>query len=273
MGVRSSGRGRCGCGSSRAVLGFFAPVAIAVFGFGTTLLACGHPPQPKKLQMEPIGTLKNVPTTPLEDTADGGVTTPNSGTPSPQASACSALDFENLAETFGACEVPMPRASEVVALKDKLDVKLTPSTPTATPGGRLEIQIAIRNKTNEPVPLYFSGDPTPRFDVETVDSKGRRADLPAGKWPGYPKGYKAETHEAKVNRITLDKNGTAKIKVAWDAVKTKWAPDRAKGWEGRGYPRVPSGPLASGKYSVRVFLPLLGDIGEPPVLLIQVGPS
>src|SRR5690348_14881948 len=59
------------------------------------LLGCSPPPAPKKLEMEPIGTLKNVPTTPLVDESDSGVTTPNSGTPAPVSSACSASEFDN----------------------------------------------------------------------------------------------------------------------------------------------------------------------------------
>ena len=224
------------------------------------LVGCTPPPAPKKLEMEPIGTIKNIPTTAHEEEGDSGVTTPNSGTPFPGSTTCSSGEFDNLEETLKQCEVPMPRASEVPSIKDKLDVKITTSTPSTTPGGRIDVQITLRNKTNDPLPLYFTGDPSPRFDVEVVDGKGRRVDLPSGKWPGYPKGFKPEAREAKAAKVTLDKNGTARIKITWDAVKTKWAPDKAKTWEGRGYPRVPTGPLAPGKYSLRVVLPIIGDV-------------
>jgi hypothetical protein len=224
------------------------------------LLGCPPPPEPKKIEMEPIGTLKNVPTTALDEGGDSGVTSPNSGTPSPGSSACNSGDFENLEDTLRQCEVPMPRASEVPSIKDKLDVKVTTSTPSTTPGGRVDVQITLRNKSSDTLALYFTGDPAPRFDLEAIDGKGRRADLPTGKWPGYPKGYKPEARDAKAAKVTLEKNGTARIKVTWDAVKTKWAPDKAKSWEGRGYPRTPSGPLAPGKYSLRVVLPLIGDV-------------
>lgn len=210
--------------------------------------------------MEPIGTIKGVPTTPLDDGNDSAVTTPNSGTPAPGTTACSASDFDNLEETLKQCEVPMPRASEVPSIKDKLEVTITTSTPSTTPGGRIDVQVTLHNKSGDPLPLYFTGDPAPRFDLETVDAKGRRADLPSGKWPGYPKGFKPETRDAKAAKITLDKNGNARIKLTWDAVKTKWAPQKAKTWDGRGYPRVPSGPLGTGKYSLRLVLPLIGDV-------------
>ena len=230
------------------------------------LVGCPPPPQPKKLEMEPIGTIKNVPTTPRDDDdGDSQVTTPNSGTPFPGSSTCSATEFENLEETLKLCEVPMPRASDVPSIKDKLDVKISTSTPSTSPGGRIDVQITLRNKTSEPLPLYFTGDPFPRFDIEALDGKGRRADLPSTKWPGYPKGFKPEARDAKAAKVTLDKNGTARIKIAWDAVKTKWAPDKAKVWEGRGYPRLPAGPLAPGKYSLRIVLPLIGDVEAPKV--------
>jgi hypothetical protein len=229
------------------------------------LFGCAPPPTPKRLEMEPIGTVKNVPITPIADESDSGVTTPNSGTPVSGSSACSSSDFDNLEEALKQCEVPMPRAAEVPALKDKLDVKITTNASSTTPGGRIDVQIMLRNKTGDPLALYFTGDPVPRFDLEAVDSKGRRVDLPASKWPGYPKGMKPEPREAKAAKVTLDKNGTARIKVTWDAVKMKWAPERAKVWDGRGYPRTPAGPLGPGKYSLRVVLPLIGDIDTPKV--------
>lgn len=239
---------------------------LCALGWGAGLVSvAGCPPsrEPRRLEMEPIGTVKGVATTPLDEDGEGDVTTPNSGTPAPGTTPCSAPDFDDLEEALKRCEVPMPRASEVPAIKDKLEVSVTASSPTITPGGRLDVQITLRNTSGDPLALYFTGDPSPRFDVEAVDTKGRRVDVPPGKWPGYPKGFRPEAREAKAAKVTLDKNGSARIKVPWDAVKMKWAPEKAKVWQGRGYPRVPSGPLARGKYSLRVVLPLIGDIATP----------
>jgi len=175
-------------------------------------------------------------------------------------------EVENLEEALRTCDVPMPKANEVPAIKDKLEVKVSTSTPSTTPGGRVDLVLNIRNKTDNPLPLYFTGDPNPRFDVEAYDAKGRsRVDLPPGKFPGYPKGFKPDAREAKAARITLEKNGTARVKVSWDAVKLKWAPDKAKTWEGRGYPRAPAGPMPPGKYALRVVLPIIGEIEAPKV--------
>lgn len=230
------------------------------------------PPPPKKLEMEPIGTIKNVPTTAKEDTGDSGVTTPNSGTPPPGSSACNATDFDNLEETLKQCEVPIPRASEVPSIKDKVEVKVIASPARTTPGGRVDLMVTVRNKSSDTIPLYFTGDPVVRFEIEATDNKGRRVDLPAAKWPGYPKGWKPESREAKAAKITIEKGGTAKIKVQWDAVRTKWAPEAAKTWDGKGYPRVPSGPLGPGKYAVKVLLPWMGGEGvESPKAQVEVG--
>lgn len=229
------------------------------------LVACGPPPTRPTIEMEPIGTFQNVPTTPLPEPTDSEVTTPNSGTPLPGASPCSASELDNLEETLKACETSMPKASEVTSIRDKLEVKITTSSASTTPGGRIEVQITLRNKTNDPLALYFTGDPTPRFDIEAVDAKGRRADLPPTKFPGYPKGMKPEAREAKAAKVTLSKLGAARLKLTWDAVKTKWAPERAKVWEGRGPPRVTAGPLPPGKYTLRVVLPLIGDVDVPKV--------
>lgn len=236
--------------------------AFAVLG----LAACTTPVQRKPVEMEAIGTVKNVPMPDEPDNSPGNTTTPNSGTPNAaKEAACTMAEVENLEEALRSCDVPMPKASEVPSLKDKLEVKVVASTPTTTPGGRVDLVLTLHNKTNEPLPLYFTGDPNPHFDVEAVDAKGRRADLPATKWPGYPKGSKPEAREVKASRITLDKSGTARVRIAWDAVKMKWAPDKAKTWEGRGYPRTPAGPMPAGKYTLRVFVPLIGEVDTPKV--------
>lgn len=224
--------------------------------------------------MVPIGTIKDLPhLEDVDDDPDSDVTTPNSGTPAPGSTPCSSNLFDDLEEALKRCEVPMPRPSEVPSIKGKLDVQIATSAPSTRPGERIDVLVTLRNTTNEPLVLYFTGEPSsPRFDVEALDGRGRRVDLPSTKWPGYPKGFKPETPDAKVAKITLDKNGAAHVKTTWDAVKTKWAPEKAKTWEGRGHPRVPSGPLGPGKYTLRVVLPLIGDDGdvEAPNVVVTV---
>jgi len=250
--------------SRRIILGVSMLVATAL------VVACPPPAQPKPLEMQPIGTVPIVDRTPKDDGSDSGVTAPNSATPIAQGEACSGGDLDPLDDVLRRCEAPMPKNAELPSgMKDKLEVRLTPSTTQITPGGRVDVTVVLHNKSNEPLPLWFSGDPTPRFEVEAFDAKGKRVDIPPGKQPPYPKGTAPPTREVKASKITLEKGGTARMKVPWDAVKTKWAPEKAKTWEGRGFPRVPSGPLPAGKYNLRVVLPILNDV-DLPKLPIEV---
>lgn len=218
---------------------------------------CTPPKQRKPIEMAPIGTVPIVSRT--TDEPDGGTTTtPNSGTPSAaKEAACTGGEFETLDDVLRQCDSAMPRAGDVPSgMRDRLEVRVTASTPSTTPGGRVDLTLTLKNKSSEPLPLYFSGDPTPRFEVEAVDAKGKRVDLPAGKPPKTPA---MPARDVKASRITLTPGGTARVKVPWDAVKTRWAPERVKGgWEGRGYPRAAAGPLGAGKYTLRIVLPLIG---------------
>ncbi len=234
-----------------------AALSLAFAGFA----ACEPGLQHKTLEMQPIGTVRNDPPPPPD------AVSPSSGTLT-KSDACTGLDFDPLDKALEPCEVPMPKPSELPSgLKDKLDVKVTPSTPQISGGGRVDLTVVVHNKSNEPVVLFFSGDPTPRFDVEAFDARGKRVDIPSGKQPPWPKGAAPPVREVKASRVTLEKNGSARMKVSWDAMKMKWAPDLAKTWDGRGYPRVPSGPLPKGKYALRVVLPLITDVDAPKVAI------
>jgi hypothetical protein len=239
---------------------------------GPLLGGCSAPPRRPPLEMQPIGTVANVPRPQDEPSTPGATTTPNSATPpSVRDAACSGGDFDALDEALKACGAPMPKSGALPGgMKDKLEVRVTTSTAQTSPGGRVDVTVVLRNKSNDALPLYFTGDPTPRFDVEALDAKGRRADLPPGKQPAWPKGTGPKTREVKAAKITLEKGGTARLKISWDAVKMKWAPDKAKEWDGRGFPRVASGPLPAGRYTLVVKLPLVSEVDVPKVP-IEVG--
>lgn len=248
-----------------ALLSACACVAIAV--------GCAPPPQRKPVEMESIGTVKNIPRTPTDDpqTGDSQVTTPNSGTPLPgtKEAACTGGDFEDLLESLKACEVPAPKASELPAnIKDKLEIRVNSSTLSTTPGGRIDLSITLKNKSNEPLPLFFTLDPMLRVDFEASDPKGRRVDQPTGKPP------KTTPTVAKTAKIILVPTGYARIKIPWDAMKQKYAPERAAAWAGKGPPRAPNGALPVGKYIVKVLIPMIGvfekDGLEAPKLPIEV---
>lgn len=247
--------------------------AAALAAHGMVAAGCDPPTQRRPVEMAPIGTVPVL--TRTADEPDGGTTTaPNSaGSLSAKEAACTSDDFESLEEALKLCESKMPRAGDVPSgMRERLEVRVTSGTPTITPGGRADVTLTLKNKSSEPLPLYFSGDPTPRFELEAVDAKGKRVDLPAGK---PPKGPAAAARDVKAARITLGPNGIARVKIPWDAVKSRWAPEKLKTWEGRGYPRASAGPLAPGKYILRVVIPLVGVFEkgefEVPKLPIEVG--
>ncbi|MDB4938593.1 MAG: hypothetical protein JWP87_5565 [Labilithrix sp.] len=248
-----------------------AAVALATQGLVTA--GCDPPARRKPVEMAPIGTVPILTRT-AEEGNGGTTTTPNSGTPvAGKDAACTSDEFESLEEALRMCETKMPRGSDVPSgMREKLEVRVTTGAPSITPGGRADLTLTLKNKSSEPLPLYFTGDPTPRFEIEAIDGKGRRVDLPAGKPPKTPT---VPTREVKAARITLTPGGTARVRIPWDAVKTRWAPEKAKTWEGRGYPRVPAGPLKEGKYTLRVVVPLIGVFEkgelEIPKVPMEVG--
>lgn len=232
-------------------------------------IGCASSSKREPIAMEPIGTVSNLPRTPEEPDDDAGVTAPNSAGSSASAPSgasaaggtsgeCAGGEFRDLADALNGCEVPMPKTSEVRGLKNKLEIRVNAASSTTTPGGRVDFDVVLRNKTGEPIALFFSGDPVARLDTEVVDGKGRRADAPPGKPPAWPKGVAPPTHDVKAYKVMLAPGSQLKVKVAWDAVKSRWAPERAKTWDGRGFPRTPAGALLVGKYVVKFPLPLIG---------------
>jgi hypothetical protein len=178
---------------------------------------------------------------------------------------CTGFEIGNLDELLSksACEEPgvKPDGLPPVDLKGKLEVTVTSSPTKIAPGGKADLIVSFTNKSKEPLTLHFRIDPVARFEVEAYDAKkNARVDMPAGKPPPPPKGVTAPpANEAKSARVTLAPNGSARAKVAWEAVKTKWAPEKVKGSAPeRGYPRTPAGPLGKGKVVVKVVTPLVG---------------
>ncbi len=227
--------------------------------FGVTGIGCGGSstnPDTKNASNEK----KNLDVPP--DTND---VNPDAGSPHEDTTVkkdpCLGFELELAATLMQAtCEVPNPKPTDKsVDMKGKLEVTLVPSTAQVAPGGHADLTLTLANKTNAPLALSFTLDPTPRFPTETYDAKKKRADMPAGNPPALPKGMTArEATSHDTARVTIAANGTAKLTVPWDAVKTKWAPEKLKGTPPEmGYPRAPSGPLAKGTYTVRVAMPLV----------------
>jgi len=184
--------------------------------------------------------------------------------PEPKKDACVGFDVANLEDMLvkSDCEVPNTKPEGVPNpdLKGKLEVTLTATPAKVAPGGKVDLVVSFTNKTNGPLPLHFRIDPVARFETEAYDAKKKRVDIPNGNPPPAPKGHTSPPPaEAKVAKITLAANGYARVRVPWDAVKMKWAPDKVRGTAfEKGFPRAPAGPLAKGKYTVKVVTPLVG---------------
>jgi hypothetical protein len=160
---------------------------------------------------------------------------------------------------LSACEAFKDPNAKPVDLKDKVVVTASADSASVAPGGHAEVLVTFKNKSSGPIALDFVVDPTPRFSVETFNARSnRRVDMPPGSEPRLPKGTDPRVPgEAKLARVTLVANGVATVHVPWDAVKTRWAPEKLKGTPPEmGYPRAPAGPLARGKYNLRVVTPL-----------------
>lgn len=177
---------------------------------------------------------------------------------------CLGFDIGDLEDLLvkSECEVPgaNPDTLPNPEVKGKLEVTATASPTRTAPGGKVELLVTFANKTKEPMPLAFRIDPLARFETETYDAKNKRADMPAGNPPSPPKGHSAPPPaEAKVAKITVAAGGSARVRVPWEAVKMKWAPERVRGTAvERGFPRKPAGPLGKGTYTVKIVTPLVG---------------
>ena len=241
-----------------------------VFSVGLAALgaACTPHVARKPIEMEPIGTVdpSKLPPKPKEDgasdapspaaSASATSSTPSDPPPGDSKSAdCTGAKFDNLymVLTNKSCEVDA-KGERPADVKSDLEVKVSPSTSQIVPGGRVDLVVSFRNKGSRPLPLYFALDPSPRFEVEATDGKGRPAGAPAGKPPKKPSRPPTRT----IAKVTLSPGGTAKMKTGWTASNHRWATEQVKGEVPEtGYPRTPTTPLAKGTYSVRVTTPLI----------------
>jgi hypothetical protein len=180
----------------------------------------------------------------------------------PKKDECSAFEIPNLEEVLlkSSCEVPNPKADDKPLEAKKVEVKVTTSAAKVAPGGRVDVVVTFTNKTKDVVPLLFTIDPMPRFEIEASDAKGSRVDVPKGSPPALPAGAAPRVPgEPKTARIQLAANGSARMVLPWEATRMKWAPEKLKGTPPeKGYPRAANGPLPKGKYTLKVVTPLVG---------------
>jgi hypothetical protein len=226
-------------------------------GMAVGLIACGPPPAHKQIDMVPIGTYtppegQSTTTAPADSDTPADTTAPLQSTD--KGAECSGAKFDNLYLTLTnpACVVDT-RGDKPADVKDQLDLSVASKTPEIVPGGRVDLVITYKNKSQRPLQLNFTLDPSPRFDVEALDSKGRLVGVPKGKPP-----KAAKPGQKQTARITIAPGGVAKMKVGWNASNTRWATEQVKGGdvpEG-GYPKAATTPLPTGSYTLRVVTPL-----------------
>jgi hypothetical protein len=214
-----------------------------------------------------------------ESEAPGSTDAPPEKSEAAKKDACVGFDIANLEEVLGkvSCEEGNvnPTTMPAVDLKGKLAVTLSASPTKVAPGGKTDLLVTFANKTKEPLTLHFRLDPVPRFEVEVYDTKNKRADMPPGKPPPPPKGATPPPpSDPKAAKVTIAGNGSARARIPWEALKTKWAPEKVRGTPPeRGYPRSPAGPLPKGKYVVKVITPLVGVAEQlsAPSVDVEIG--
>jgi hypothetical protein len=240
-----------------------------LISFGTTTLmvlaACGDSgPEPRTVKNPSIDTLNENDAGDLAE-QKAAASEKGDGGAAKSENTCVGFAVSNLEEilTKQECEVPdkTPTTIENPDLKGKLEVKLTASPTKVAPGAKTDLQVTFTNKTKDNLTLFFRIDPVARFEVEAYDAKGKsRVDMPKGNPPPPPKGATPPPPaDQKVAKFTLTANGSASVRVGWDAVRMTWAPEKVRGTASeKGYPRKPAGPLPKGKYQVKLVTPLIG---------------
>jgi hypothetical protein len=176
--------------------------------------------------------------------------------------ACSGTTISDLIASLSqaACELPANAAAAPQPLsKAVLEVTLVPESTRIAPGSTANVRVIYKNKGKASLALDFTVDPDPRFVFELYTPKGARVDKPPGNEPALPAQLtEGDAPETRTARVTLAPDGTATAVVPWRAVRYKWASkEKAKGAiAGHGYPREPAGPVARGKYFLRLVTPL-----------------
>jgi len=218
------------------------------------LVACGGR-IPPKVEMVPIGT--NAPNVD-EDKYPANKPPPVVDNGAPKG--CVVNDTEELEDWLKneKCKVPSSDKDGTTGLSQKLDLKLTASTPEISPGGRVDLTLSIKNKSSEQVTLVFLVD-GPAFRTQTWDAKNKQVGMPNGK-PKAPSGAIVDEDATRTVKILVGSGGTLKTKLHWDAVKLKWAPEKVEGAASTPgtFPTAPAGNLPLGKYTVRLATTMSG---------------
>jgi len=192
----------------------------------------------------------------------------DAGAPAPQGepevttnhAVCTGRDIDlDTALIQKVCEIETEKEAPYKDVAKVLEVKVNLGAKKVPPGQHVDVVVMYTNKGQLPLALDFMIDPVPRFTVEAYDKKGKRVDVPKGDPPPPPKDATERLPSPQgTARVIVSPFGIARVKLGWDAVRTKWAPEKYKGTPIEvGYPRKPAGPLPAGKYQLRIATPLV----------------
>src|SRR5580658_4506821 len=152
-------------------------------------VACGGPSSKTAADVDDDSNAKPAADkTPAADDGGGASATasagPATGAPGsaddstgPKNDECTVFDEPNLEGVLlkSACEAPNPTGQPPDTSKT-LVVKVTASPNVVAPGGHADVLVSYTNKSAASIPLYFTIDPMPRFEIETYTAKGNRVD-------------------------------------------------------------------------------------------------
>ncbi len=238
-------------------------VRMTLIGIGIlALISCGGTHKHAEIAEEPV---THDPDPSASTDGDGGDPAASGGDQAGEAvkpSPCTGFDMDLMSVLIQkACEVPNPKPEDKPRdVKGILEVKAMAAGNKVPQGGHVDIVVTFTNKGANLLPLDFTIDPEPRFQIETYGAKNnRRVDLPPGNPPKVPADASRTTADPTTARVVLAANGKATVKLGWDAVKMRWAPEKLKGTPPEmGYPKAPAGNLPKGKYTLRIVTPLVG---------------
>jgi hypothetical protein len=187
----------------------------------------------------PIGTVKKM------EQPDGGVATEAGDS----ADACRVQEASvTEVEAILAKPACATDAALDVGLGGRLAVSVSPTVTSIVPGGHVDFAITLENLTKGELPLYFRLNPGLETTVSAFDKNGKQADKPTGTPP-----HRAPP-PVRTARVILRPGAKIHLAAGWDAVARKWGNDA-------GIERAMAGAdLKKGKYTLRVFLPLIGVV-------------
>lgn len=215
------------------------PLASAAL-LGLALCGCKSPER-IPIKEVPIGT--GAP--PVDN--DGTKSSPVVSASRNAANECPFDKLDDLDGTVrgGECDSDPPAS---YALANRLGVKVRLSRNDIASGGRIEVYLTFENLSKEKLPVYFYRDPTVKFPLLALNSKGQDQT--------YPEGAIADTFSGPIARIVLAPKGIIQVTVPYEAIRFKWKKN------GKDRDLVEAGGLPRGDYQLRVRFPFAGNVGK-----------